>query len=68
MKPRTPVRREIDDMLDEIEKKQGAVPPVVVMFLARSYQALEATNRAQRAMIAEYGEELRILAKVRKSK
>lgn len=55
------VRRPVDEMLDDIEKKEGAVDPSLVMFVLRAYRSLETTNRAQRELIQSLGREVSAL-------
>jgi hypothetical protein len=50
-----PAIRPIDDILADIEKKEGNVPPALVMILMKSYRSLEATNRAQKELIRKIG-------------
>jgi hypothetical protein len=48
----------VDEMLAEIERKDGDVAPELVVLVLRSYRALEATNRALKEEMAKHVKEL----------
>lgn len=69
VKPTKHVQPTIDELLVEVEKKGGDVPPEITMFVLRAYRSLEATNRALKGKMAEHVEALKAAkaeAKVRK--
>lgn len=66
MRPRKPATQTVDEILTDIEKKGGAVIPEMVMLVLRAYRALEATNRAQKTIIAQHIAQIRQLKGAKK--
>ncbi len=60
-RPKRSATPTVGEILDDIEKKGGVVIPEFVMLVLRSYRSLEATNRAQKALIVQYVEEIKRL-------
>jgi len=62
---RAPIKiRGVPEIVEAIEKAQGAASPSDALLLCQTWRALVATNRAQKDVIAKLGADLKAAWKV----
>lgn len=67
-RPKEAPGRSIEEIVTDVERKEGEAPAAMVLIVIRSYRALQVTNEAQKKVIRELGAELAALKKKKRSR